>query len=337
MRKKVLLTWLTFGLVLSLSILSTPTLGQTPTSDKPIVIRGLVPFPIATDPYVPTVREFLKRVNERSKGKLKIELQGGPEIIPTFDQPDALRKGVIDMLIWIPASYAKPLVPEVLAYELSEISAWEARKSGANALWDEIFQKKLNAKYLGRLWGLVPYNIYSNKKVEKIEDFKGLIIRTMPLYVPFIKALGASPMTQPPSEVYTALERHTVDGFMFLQFGISAFSWQEVTKYRIDPGVFEVGGATFMNLNVWNKIPKDLQDIINDVMADFEYIGAAQIVLMAKREWDVLAKAGMSVISLPPKDAKKFYETAYNTTWETVIKDAPETGPKLRKLISKGM
>jgi hypothetical protein len=43
----------------------------------------------------------------------------------------------------------------------------------------------------------------------------------------------------------------------------------------------------------------------------------------------------MKIIQLPPGEAEKFVKTAYDMTWEEVIKAAPEYGPKLKKAMSK--
>jgi len=277
----------------------------------------------------------MERVEKWTNGQVKIDYLGGPEVIKTFDQGDALRTGAIDMILYYPWAYLKPLMPSAQAEGLSMLTPWEERESGAFDLWTEIFAKQLNAKFVLKMHSQFPFWVWSNVKLEKIEDFKGLIIRVMPLYIPFQEALGAAPLTLPPPEVYTAMERGTVDAFMW-PFGVSGFAWQEVTKYQIQPSVFQAEACCVMNMDVWNKIPKHLQDVIMDVGVDVEYIGTARVKWLVKKEWDeVLAPAGMTVIELPPDDAKKFIDTAYSATWEAIIKDAPEYGPRLKEVLSK--
>jgi TRAP-type C4-dicarboxylate transport system substrate-binding protein len=275
-------------------------------------------------------------VNKRAKGELVIKFLGGPEVIPSFDQPEALKKGTIDILPTIPASWFKPLMgPAADISGLSQIPAWEERKTGAFDVYDELFRKFANAKYLGRPHGGWGFNFYTNKKIEKIEDFKGLNIRVMSLYAPFTKALGASPITMPPPKLYHALERHIVDGFMFPTFGITGYAWQEVTKYKIDPQVFQAEPAIAVNLDSWNKIPKHLQELMMDVAKIMEYWGPADSMWVKEVEEDVIKKAGMQVVSLAPKDAEIFYNLAYETTWTKLLEEAPEYSKRLRKMISK--
>lgn len=301
---------------------------------KTVTLKGVTAFPrthIIND-YVP---EFLEAVNKRTQGRLKINWLGGPEVFPSFDQIHALKAGTIDMIIHFPLSYSKSLMPEADAMGLSQLAAWEERKSGAFELWSEILAKKCHAKYLGRYQSLNQFFLYSNKKIEKLGDFKGLNIRVMPLYIPFIKALGANPVTLPPTDIYTSMERGVVDGFIISKPGMTGFGLQEVTKYMIEPGFLQIDPSMVMNLDSWNKIPKDSQDLLMDVIKDNEYIATMRFQMMARGEDRVMEKAGIKTLHLPSEDAAKFFQITYETTWEYVIKAAPEYGPKLRKVTSR--
>jgi TRAP-type C4-dicarboxylate transport system substrate-binding protein len=299
-----------------------------------IILKAVTAFPkphLNNDP----VPLFVDAVNKRSQGRLKIEWLGGPEVFASFDQIHAIKAGTVDMDLYYPWAYMKSLMPEAEAQGLSELAAWEERKSGLFELWSEIFEKRVNAKYLGRLHSNVTFNVFCNRKVDKVDDFKGLKIRVMPLYIPFMKALGASPVTMPPTDIYTAMERGVVDGFMWPRVGMISWGLQEVTKFMILPGVFQMEPATMINLDRWKKIPKDLQDLLLEVIQDYEYIGTMRNYMILEKEERVREKAGMKIIQLPPEEAAKFVKTAYDMTWIEIMKAAPEYGPKLRKAMSK--
>jgi TRAP-type C4-dicarboxylate transport system substrate-binding protein len=299
-----------------------------------IVLKAVTAFPknhLNNDP----VPMLVDRINKRAEGKLRIDWVGGPEVIQAFDQILALKAGTIDMLLYYPFGYMKPVMPESWAKGLTELAEWEERKTGAYDLWCEIFEKRVNAKYLGRLHSLLPFTLFSNKKIEKVDDIKGLKIRVMPLYIPFLKALGATPVTIPPTEIYTSMERGVVDGFMWPNVGVISWGLQEVTKYAISPGVFQMEPATAINMEKWKKIPADIQAMIMEVMQDMEYIATMRNTLIEQKEDRVRKAAGMQTLTLPPEEAKKFYNTAYDKTWEYVIGMAPEYGPKLRELSSR--
>lgn len=299
-----------------------------------VVIKAVTAFPknhMNNDP----VQMFIDKVNTRAAGKVKINWVGGPEVIKSFDQAQALKMGMIDMLLYYPFGYMKPLMAEAWCKGLTELAEWEERKTGAFELWSEIIEKKLNAKYLGRFHSLLPFTMFINKEIKTLDDFKGLKIRVMPLYIPFIKALGAAPVTIPPSEIYTSLERGVVNGFMWPDVGMASFALQEVTKYSIEPGVFQMEPATMITMKKWKQIPADAQAIIMDVMQDMEYIATMRNDLLVQKEHRIRAAAGMKTIQLPPKEAAKFVKIAYDTTWDYLIKAAPEYSQQLRKLSSR--
>ena len=308
--------------------------GAATVQAEQIVIKAVTAFPknhLNNDP----VGILVDRVNKGAQGRLRIDWVGGPEVVKPFDQVHALKAGTIDMDLYYPFGYMKPVMPEAWAKGLTELAEWEERKTGAFELWGEIIEKRVNAKYLGRLHNLLPFKVFCNKKVEKVDDFKGMKIRVMPLYIPFMKALGVTPVTVEPTEIYTAMERGVVDGFMWPNVGVISWGLQEVTKYVIDPGVFQMEPATMINMNTWKKIPKDLQEVIMENVKDMEYIGTMRNAMIEAKEDEVRKKAGMKTIQLPPEEAEKFRNICYGETWKFVIESAPEYGPKLRELSSK--
>jgi len=306
----------------------------TDAKSGPIALKAVTAFPknhLNNDP----VPLFVDQVSEGAKGRLKIDWVGGPEVIKAFDQIHALKAGTIDMILYYPFPYMKPLMPEAEAKGLSELAEWEERKSGAFDLWSKIFAERVNAKYLGSFHNLVGYHIYCNKKIESIDDFKGMKIRAQPLYIPLLESLSAAPVTMRPPEIYTAMERGVVDGFMWPKVGMISWGLQEVTKYVIQPSVFQMCPATVINLDKWSKIPKDLQEMIMEVMKNMEYVATMRNLLIVEKEDKVREQAGMKYLQLPPADAEKFRTLAYEKTWELVLKKAPENGPKLKELSSK--
>lgn len=350
MRNKVMTTAvIAVAIVMILGLLSAcqgapapaPSPGSTaapapkPTA-APIVLKGIASFP-RNHPDIAFAPLCVDKLNEAGNGEFVVNWIGGPEVIPAFDQGDALRKGVIDIIIATPPSYLQSMVPEVAANALQVYTAWEARTTGAYELWDEIYQKKMNAKFLARYNLFVQLHVYGNFKPEKIADFKGRPIRTSAAWIPWINAIGASPVNIAPTEIYTAMERKTVDGFVWLNRGITGWGLQEVTKYRYDPGVFNDAPVLLMNLDAWKKLPKHLQDAIVKVSKDMEYIGGAINIRDTEQDWEQVRKAGLTVVPLPQQEALQWIQIANDATWAAVLKDCPEYGSKLKEILTKTM
>lgn len=325
-------TWLWVTVLLAATFLLAPA-GAVSAKDT-YQLKAISAFP-KNHPHNLGLPLFIKLVEEKSGGRLKINWLGGPEVVKTFDQAEALRRGSVDMLLYNPFSFFKPLGAIFMAKGLSQIPAWQERQTGAYDLWVKAFREKVNAEYLGSLNSLVPFRLFLNKKITGIEGLKGLKIRVAPLYMPWIKALGANPITIPPMEIYTAMQRGVVDGFVWPAYAIPGLGWHEVTKYEVIPGAFQIEPATIVNLDKFNALPKDLQAVLKNVTEIMEGIDTARSLLRMEEDWKVMSAAGMQKLVLPPVDAKKFVDLAYSVTWDYVIKQAPKYGPEMRKLTTK--
>jgi TRAP-type C4-dicarboxylate transport system substrate-binding protein len=304
------------------------------SAKKVYTLRAITAFP-KNHPHNLGIPLMIKMIHKQSGGRLKILWLGGPEVVKTFDQAEALRRGSVDMLLYNPFMFFRPLGAIFMAKGCSQLPAWEERMSGAYDLWVKIFREKVNGEYLGSINSVVPFRLYMNKKIKGIADLKGLKIRVAPLYIPWMKALGAKPITIPPMEIYTAMQRGVVDGFMWPAYAIPGMGWHEVTKYMVTQGVFQIEPATVVSLKKFNALPKDLQQVLRKVVEVMEGIDTVRSMLRMESDWVIMSRAGMKKIVLPAADAKKFRKLAYDATWAYVIKQSPKYGPQMRKLTTR--
>jgi TRAP-type C4-dicarboxylate transport system substrate-binding protein len=304
--------------------------GPALAADKPIILKGATMMP-KTHVFMTMVQPFIDMVAKDSKGRIKIIWIGGPEVIKPFDKAEAVKRGTIDIDLFNSFGYYRSLMPVGLAKGLSTCSPSEERANGLYEMWDKNFQKYGNVKYLGQMNTSVQFYLYSVKKIKTLEDMKGMTIRTMPLYVPFLKELEISPVNMPPTEVYTALQRGVVDGAIWPTF-IKDWGWPELIKYILNPGFFTVEAGAFINLDKWNTIPKDLQDVLLKAAVKIENRCLEVFPKLIEKEMAVWKKAGMQFTSLPAEDTRKFIDTANEVTWNEVIRQAPEDGPKFKEL-----
>ncbi len=182
---------------------------------------------------------------------------------------NAVKNGTVD-IAWLSAGYTVSLVPEANAFKLSNFTAEQERKNGLSDLYNEIFQKKANSVYLG--WGnpSLNFTLYSNVPIKTLADFKGKPIRVTPAYKDFVTALGASPVTIDPGEVYTALERNVVVGYGWQTTGIQDYGWDAKTKYIIDPPFYQTDVIGLVNKDKWNSLNDEQKKIMVNASIDME-------------------------------------------------------------------
>jgi TRAP-type transport system periplasmic protein len=308
------------------AVFASPALAQE------VVLKGVSGFPEGTA-YSSKLEAYVKQVNEKGKGLIRINYLGGaPKVMPTFDVGKNLRDGLVDIISNTGAYYTN-VVPEADAQKLLEIPMAELRKNGGMAYLEKIYNDKMKAHYLARIFNYDEFHIYLNKEITT-PNFSGLKIRVTPIYRAMVEKLGGTAVTSAPPEVYTMLERNTVDGYGWPARGIFDFSWQKVTKFRVDPGFYNADLQILVNLDTWTKKLNDAQrKLLTDLAMAMEVDESDKAVNAAERKKQ--EEAGIKVIRFSAEDEKKYLTVIRDAGWESVLKASPEHGPKLREFFTK--
>ena len=305
--------------------------ATVPALAQPIVLKGTTPW-IADYSLSQPFFMLQKLVTERLKGKLVISYLGGAEVVPPFEQFEALRNGTVDVVVGV-AAYYTGQIPEASAILLARKSPSELRRNGYYDIMRDLHDR-YGVVYLANVGGSPGkgFRMYSKAPIASPADFKGKKFRVSPVYVPLVKALGGVPVNMKPSEVYTALERGTVDGYGWAYLGVKDFGWYEVSKYVIDHPFYSLDTSILFNKEVWDGLPAD-------VRAELEKIGADLEVAVEKRREEENAKedallkdVGMEFVRFSDSVARDYVEAAYTERWDKLMEKSPELGAKLRAL-----
>ena len=297
-------------------------------AEEATTLRAVSAFAEGTQ-FARNFERFVAKVNADGKGVIHINYIGGPRAMPPFEVGNAVRTRVVDMANVTGAFYTN-LMPEADAGKLIGKPMSEQRRDGT---WDTINQlhnQKLNAWYLARQFHNVPFHIYLNRRIDRL-DFTGLKIRVTPVYKDIVEALGGAAITTAPGEVYTALERGVVDGYGWPVTGIFDLGWEKVTKFRVEPAFYSVEVGVLVNLDSWKGLSEAQRKILTDAAAWLEGLDADNIAVI-KAEVERQSKAGIQPLDFGLAESKRFIALANDVAWQAVIKRAPEAGAKLRQL-----
>lgn len=299
---------------------------------KEVTLKAVSAFAEGTR-FSKNFEQFVKKVNAEGKGLVQINyIGGGGKVMNPFEVGNAVRGGVVDMANVTGAFYTN-LLPEADALKLIQIPIQEVRKNGGWELINKLHNEKLNSYFLAKQGDGVPFQLYLTKKIDK-PDLNGLKIRVTPVYRAFFAALGATVNRTPPGEVYTALERGVVDGYGWPIQGIFDLGWQEVTKFRVDPGFYSVDVNVLINLDKWKALSPEQQAFLKKMGTWLESLNAKNPEIN-KTEIKRQADAGIKTITFSPELSKQYLDTAYKAGWDAVIKVSPKYGPEMKKLFSK--
>ena len=218
--------------------------------------------------------EFAKDIELMSNGKLKVKVFNAGELIPGLQVFDAVSQGAVQMgfaasYYWsgkIPASQIFTVVPFGMTEKGS--LAW-IKFGGGLKLWRELYEP----------FGVIPYPMGStgvqmggwfNKKINSMEDIQGLKMRIPGLGGKVIAKAGGNPILLSAAEVYTALERGTIDATEWVgPLHDKRFGLDRIAKYYYYPGWHEPGPQMEMIINqkAWDRLSEPLQKIVEACIA----------------------------------------------------------------------
>lgn len=223
--------------------------------------KGLLFYDIAV--------HFADSVRLASAGRLDIKPFSAGELVPAMQSFDAVSQGAAQVGhdwpgYWKGKNEAFVAFGDVpFGLDAEGYNIWLYERGGLEMM-QEIYAKfnlfALPGGQTGQDMGL-----FSNKRATKMEDFKGLRIRTPGWYMDIMNSLGASVSPLPGGEVYLALERGVIDAAEFSAPAMNyPMGFDDITKYAIQPGVHQPGGqcGLFFNMDAWNKLPEDLKQIV---------------------------------------------------------------------------
>jgi len=187
--------------------------------------------------------------------------------------------------------------------------------------------------YYARTGDGVPYHIYLNKKIDKA-DLTGLKIRIAPIYREFFTKLGATVVQIPPGEVYTALDRGVVDGYGWPLLGIFDLGWHEKTKYRVEPGFYNIELGVVFGAKAWNALTPAQRAFFDKQVAWLEGLNADMASKDAPADIKRQQEAGIQVIKLSDDEAKRFQQLSLDAGWAGIVATAPTHAAKLRELMA---
>ncbi|HVL59082.1 MAG TPA: TRAP transporter substrate-binding protein [Burkholderiaceae bacterium] len=240
-------------------------------AQQPIVIKMQGSWG-AKDIFNEMAEEYVKRVNEMSGGRLRIDYLLGGAVVKPFEVMDAVNKGVLDGGHTVPVYwYGKSKVASLFGSgpingcDAQQTLAWIYRGGGIQ-LYRELL-KNLQLDVVGFFAMPMPTQPlgWFKKPVTDASQLKGLKYRTVGLAADLFQQMGARVTQLPGGEIVPAMERGVIDAFEFnnptsdLRFGA-----QDVAKNYM-MGSFHQAMEFFeiiFNRKKWDTIPKDLQAIL---------------------------------------------------------------------------
>jgi len=258
-------------------------------------------------PNFPIFQEGVQRMAEdialMSDGRLKIQVFAAGQLVPAMQSFDAVSQGTVEMghgaaYYWagkVPAAQFMSAVP--FGMTTKGMNAWFYGGDGLK-LWRELYAP----------FNLVPFPVgnsgvqmggWFNKRIDSIADLEGLKMRIPGLGGKVLAKAGGNPVLLAGGEIYTALERNTIDATEWVgPFHDERLGLYRAAKYYYYPGWHEPGTTLEMIINkqAWESLPADLQKIVETasmaanqwMYSQFEAANLGALVRLQDKDIEVL-------------------------------------------------
>jgi TRAP-type transport system periplasmic protein len=220
-----------------------------------------------TEPAHIAAENFAKRVAERTKGKVQIQVFPSEQLGSGKDVNEMIRQGANVMNITDPG-YLSDFVPDIGVLngpyivkdpkEFDKLLASDWYKSVDQKMQQSGFRLIMIGGFFGRR------HLIADKPVKTPADMAGMTVRVPPntMWIETFKAIGARPTTVQWSEVYNALQQNVVTGAEAPLGSLWGSKLQETRKYISLTGHFTAIVAWPINNAYFNKLPKDVQTVL---------------------------------------------------------------------------
>jgi len=274
------------------------------------------------------VDQWCKEIEKRTDGRVKVTAFHGATLTPAAMIYDSVTKGIADIGMGT-LGYTRGRFPlsEFTDHPLGYPSSRVATKL-FNEYYKRFKPKELDDVKVMYLHGIGPALLHTAKKpVSKLEDLKGMKIRASGLQVAPTRALGASPVGMPISDVYDALSKGVADGGFFPYEALDGWKLGEVIKNTTEsyPTAMSSGLFVVMNKKKWDSLPPDIQKIIDQLNEEWVEKVAKTWDDIDKEGKDFSLKLGNKTISLPNQEGER-WKKAVQPVLDDYVKMTKEQG-----------
>lgn len=290
--------------------------NQTLAADKVFKWRCQVVYPASSPSFEGSTKRVIAKIKERSNGRLIIEPYIAGALVPSKEIYQAVQRGMIECGMSSPA-YMQSFMPVAsiaygLPFAFSEV--WQGQYYFKWLGFEDIMRTESikNGVYYfsDRIY---PTEMALKKPVTKLEDFKGLKLRSAGVLLKIFKSMGASASYITGAEIYPALASGVVEGAHWgAAQGARDMGFYEICKYHLKPSLSVAApDAWLFNKKKFDSLPADIQKIVRDALEEqFWYRSNEYLYLEEKALAEGKAKHGVQVTTIIPSEMKKIRKMA---------------------------
>jgi tripartite ATP-independent transporter DctP family solute receptor len=264
------------------------------------------------------VKEFVRILEEKSNGRINIDIYPVGQIGDATQQCELLQNGGLEFGIISPGNTGT-IVPENQLFSLHFLFSEDMEKNKEIFKTSKALNEDLTAIYLDKNIKVLSYwtegtmEWTTSKPVNRPELWNGLKMRTMPspMIVASYEAYGANPTPMPYMEVYSGLQLNMIEGQENPISAIEEMKFYEVQNYLTLGSSSLYVTTTAVNPKFFDSLPADIQQMILDTVEetrDFSF--QAQADLNGGALDKIKAASDIEVVTLTSEERELFKEAS---------------------------
>ena len=306
--------------------------SESADSNTPVVLRMSGAFSDAeleSNPAGRAVAAFIEEVEEKTDGKYLIEFYGGELGSTTQDYVGGLQNGAFEMVQLSQSNlggYTKAFVPLNIPFLFPTAECvFEFLRGEQASEMIRICEEDTNMRTLAFL--PIGYRHLANNKhpILTPDDCNGIKFRTMsdPYQVAMVEAFGGAAMTLSYNETFSALQQGVIDGQENPFMNLYTSKIYEVQKYLSTTGHQYTITSIFINDDVFNTFPEDIQQIFVEAGRNAQEMAAELAEESSEEARALMVEDGLEVVDLT-LEQKEVFREACASVWETAKSDIGE-------------
>ncbi|MGE7781644.1 TRAP transporter substrate-binding protein [Peribacillus sp. NPDC097264] len=254
---------------------TTSSKNQATEEQKPVELKFGSWTPETHHTQINAFEPWAKLVEEETEGLIKVAVQGGSVLGGSQSTLQDVSGGVYDIGYTVAQYYPDtPLFKmTVLDLPFAFVNAedhYEKKVKVAQRFVDEFVKDefgKMGIKLLG-VYSSDPLAIFSTEPIKSAEDLKGKkILQQGANWAPIIKEWGGIPVSVTIEDLYTSLDRGTLDVSLYATAGAYSTKIYEPAPYFTNIPISGVSAIAMMNIDKYNSLSPELQKRIDEEYA----------------------------------------------------------------------
>jgi TRAP-type C4-dicarboxylate transport system substrate-binding protein len=306
-----LILFMLLSVVVSTALCSSPLYAYS--EDSPMVLKCAIDNPPG-DMKAKTIKRMGDMIEAQTNGRIQFKYFYGSSLIKKSQFVDAVARGIADISTG-PVSFVTGKIPELSIFEIYGGYRLDRYVEIQKAVWGpmkELFIPKGIYPLMFQYSGSAVF-AHKSKFLKIPADWKGQKMRLAGRWQSTLgKQWEASPLFMEPADLYLALQRGVIEGYMLIWDIINGLKLYEVSSYLVDTGFSGNIEVVTMNRKKWKKLSDPDREIFLKAVEEVTRWTYNETLKQYRNIREKLAAAGVHIYTLSPEEKNLYLQDVYS-------------------------